>query len=194
MTRQLLSAQESRGADKRDALAAEEKPHRGLDGQPTGDVDAGAVEAWVRLLRGHAGMRRTVSAQLQSEHGLTVNEYEALLALSHAQDNQMRRIDLADGLQLTPSGVTRLLDGLRERGFVDKAECASDARVAYAVLTVQGAEKLREASCSHVAAIRALLQERYSKGEIETLVELLGRLPGAGGCGTPSCGPSSCTP
>jgi DNA-binding MarR family transcriptional regulator len=143
--------------------------------------EQGSVAAWVRLLRGHAGMRRSVSAQLQAGHALTVNEYEALLLLSHAQDNQMRRIDLADSLQLTPSGVTRLLDGLRERGLVEKAECPSDARVTYAVLTDAGAEKLREASCSHVAAIRALFEERYSAREIETLIELLGRLPGAGG-------------
>jgi len=40
-------------------------------------------------------MRRAVSAQLQSDHGLTVNEYEALLLLSRAQDNHMRRVDLA---------------------------------------------------------------------------------------------------
>lgn len=146
------------------------------------------MDAWVRLLRGHAGMRRSASAQLQTDHGLTVNEYEALLLLSRAPERHMRRIDLADSLQLTPSGVTRLLDGLRERGFVDKAECASDARVTYAVLTDQGADKLREASCSHVAAIRALFEERYSKKEIETLVELLGRLPGAEGCDGGSCG------
>jgi DNA-binding MarR family transcriptional regulator len=148
------------------------------------------VDAWVRLLRGHAGMRRAVSAQLQADHALTVNEYETLLLLSRAQDNHMRRIDLADSLQLTPSGVTRLLDGLRERGLVDKEECPDDARVTYAVLADAGQEKLKEASCSHLAAIRALLEERFSPPEIETLIELLGRLPGAGGgCGELSCAP-----
>ncbi len=143
--------------------------------------------AWIRLLRGHAGMRRSVSAQLQADHGLTVNEYEALLLLSRAENNHMRRVDLADSLQLTPSGVTRLLDGLRARGYVEKAECPGDARVTYAVLSDAGAGKLREASCSHVATIRALFDERYSGPEIDTLVELLGRLPGAGG-------EASCTP
>lgn len=148
-----------------------------------------AVDAWVRLLRGHAGMRRAVSAQLQTDHGLTVNEYEALLLLSRAPDHHMRRVDLADQLQLTPSGVTRLLDGLREHGLVGKGECPGDARVTYAVLTDPGAEKLRAASCSHVAAIRALFEERYSRAEIETLVELLSRLPGAGAGGEASCTP-----
>jgi DNA-binding MarR family transcriptional regulator len=134
-------------------------------------------------------MRRSVSAQLQADHGLTVNEYEALLLLSRAEDHHMRRVDLANSLQLTPSGVTRLLDGLRERGFVDKATCPSDARVAYAVLDEAGRRKLQEASCSHMATIRSLFEERYSRTEIETLIELLGRLPGAEGCGGASCTP-----
>jgi DNA-binding MarR family transcriptional regulator len=148
-----------------------------------------AVDAWVRLLRGHAGVRRLVSAQLHAEHGLTVNEYEALLLLDRAPDRQMRRVDLADSLQLTPSGITRLLDGLRERDLVDKAACAGDARVSYAVLTEAGHDKLIQASCSHVRSIRAQFEERYSEREIETLIELLGRLPGAGG----GDGADSCT-
>jgi DNA-binding MarR family transcriptional regulator len=148
-----------------------------------------AIDAWVRLLRGHAGMRRAVTAQLQDEHGLTVNEYETLLLLSHAPDRQMRRVDLADSLQLTPSGITRLLDGLRVRGLVDKAACSRDARVSYAVLTESGHDKLVAASCSHLGAIRALFEERYSEPEIETLIELLGRLPGAGSCGGSGCVP-----
>jgi DNA-binding MarR family transcriptional regulator len=145
------------------------------------------VDAWVRLLRGHAGMRRAVTAQLQADHELTVNAYEALLLLSHAEGGRMRRVDLAASLQLTPSGVTRLLDGLREQGLVEKGECSGDARVTYAVLTDTGAARLREASCSHLAAIRVLFEERYSDAEIATLVELLGRLPGTSACGAGSC-------
>lgn len=182
MSSQLLSTQCSggRGSEEAGVSSAESAAESAAE-------SSGAVDAWVRLLRGHAGMRRAVTAQLQADHGLTVNEYEALLLLSHAQDGRMRRVDLADSLQLTPSGVTRLLDGLRERGLVDKAECSADARVTYAVLTDTGARKLRAASCSHVAAIAALFNERYSDTEIEQLAELLGRLPGAGG-------ESGCTP
>ena len=47
---------------------------------------------------------RSLSADLQAEHGLTVNDYEALLLLSRAEDGRLRRVDLADGLQLTPPG------------------------------------------------------------------------------------------
>ena len=146
-----------------------------------------ALDVWVRLLRGHAATRRALSARLQKEHGLSINEYEALLLLSRADENLMRRVDLADELQLTPSGVTRLLDGLERAGLVGKARCASDGRVTYAVLGEEGRTRLEQASRSHVAAVRALFEERLSETELGTLAELLGRLPGAAGADPADC-------
>jgi DNA-binding MarR family transcriptional regulator len=137
-----------------------------------------ALTAWVRLLRTHASTKRRFNTQLQLQHGLTVNDYEALLLLSREPDRRLKRVVLADRLQLTPSGVTRLLDGLEAAGFVKKASCASDARVTYAVLTDTGHEKLEQASCSHVAAVRELFGSRLDEDELRTLGELLGRLPG----------------
>jgi DNA-binding MarR family transcriptional regulator len=139
------------------------------------------VDPWVCLLRGHAAVRRTVAPHLQSSHGLTVNDYEALLLLSRAGPKGMRRVDLADSLQLTASGVTRLLEGLERHGLVKKALCSTDGRVTYAVLTKAGREKLERASRSHLSAIRAVFAERYTRAELATLAELLARLPGANG-------------
>src|SRR5205085_12492281 len=113
-----------------------------------------AVDAWVRLLRGHGAARRRLSAELQAQHSLTVSDYETLLALSHAENRMLRRVDLAERLQLTPSGVTRLLDGLEGCGLVEKATCASDARVTYAVLTDAGHERLTQASQSHLTSVK----------------------------------------
>ncbi|MEN3312836.1 MAG: hypothetical protein V7645_2165 [Actinomycetota bacterium] len=123
-------------------------------------------------------MTRAMSAELEAAHGLTINDYEALLHLSRAEGGRMRRVDLADQLILTASGVTRLLDGLEQAGFVERASCASDRRVTYAVLTETGRAKLRESSESHVAGVRAFFEARYSGAELDQLAELLGRLPG----------------
>ena len=145
------------------------------------------VAAWVRLLRSHAALVRLFNAQLVADHGLTINDYEVLLLLSHADEARMCRTDLAERIQLTPSGVTRLLDGLERAGLVEKAECASDRRVSYAVLTAAGRERLAAASPSHLTAIDALFGERFTPEELDSLGELLGRLPGSGG--PPACAP-----
>jgi len=140
------------------------------------------------LLRAHSTLNRELSVRLLTEHGLTINDYEALLYLSHADEGSLRRVDLAERLMLTPSGVTRLLDGLERDGWVRKGTCDSDARVTYAVLTDEGRERLELAGRTHVAQIREIFVERFSEEELETLVDLLGRLPGASGLG------ESCTP
>ena len=120
-----------------------------------------------------------MSAQLVADHGLTINDYEALLHLSKAEEGRMRRVDLAGLLLLTASGVTRLLDGLEAAGLVERASCASDRRVTYAVLTEAGRSRLHKASVSHVAGVREFFGTRYSDEELEQLAGLLGRLPGA---------------
>jgi DNA-binding MarR family transcriptional regulator len=138
------------------------------------------LESWVAFLRAHAAITRELSAQLQREHGLTLNDYEVLLHLSHAEGKMMRRVDLAGRILLTASGITRLLEGLERSGFVGKDTCESDARVSYATLTEQGAQKLREAAVTHLRGIDELFTSRYSGSELATLAELLSRLPTTG--------------
>ncbi len=146
-----------------------------------------ALDAWVRLLRGGAALRRIFSAHLQRDHALSINDYEALLVLSRAEGGQLRRIDLASQLVLTASGVTRMLDGLERAGLVRKGTCESDARVTYAVLTDEGRSLLERASADHTAAVHAVFHERYSAEELETLAALLGRLPEAGAADGEAC-------
>jgi DNA-binding MarR family transcriptional regulator len=135
------------------------------------------VRAWAQLLRAHSALTRRFSTELLAMHGLTLNGYEVLLHLAHAPDRRLRRVDLAEGVLLTASGITRLLDGLERAGYVSRATSEQDARVSYAVLTDEGYEKLRSAAPTHVGGIRELFGEHFSSVELETLAELLGRLP-----------------
>jgi DNA-binding MarR family transcriptional regulator len=138
------------------------------------------LAGWVSFLRAHAAITRELSAQLQREHDLTLNDYEVLLHLSHAPNGMMRRVDLAQEVLLTASGITRLLDGLERAGYVGKETCASDARVSYAKLTEAGREKLDAAAETHLRGVHELFVSRYSGSELATLGELLSRLPVTG--------------
>jgi DNA-binding MarR family transcriptional regulator len=117
-----------------------------------------------------------LSAELQ-EHDLTINDYEALLLLSQAEGGRLKRVELAQRLVLTPSGVTRLLEGLELAGLVERASCEADLRIVYAQLTELGQERLSAASCGHVGSVRALFEEHFSDDELDTLALLLERLP-----------------
>ena len=50
-------------------------------------------------------------------------------------------------------------------------------------------EKLRRASETHLASVRALFSERFEKGELETLASLLDRLPMREGDVNDACEP-----
>jgi DNA-binding MarR family transcriptional regulator len=147
-----------------------------------------AVRAWTRLLRAHASTTRALSGELQTDHGLTLNDFEALLVLSRAEDGRMKRVELARRLILTPSGITRLLEGLEEAGLVRRTTCPSDLRIAYAELTPEGRHRLEHASCAHVESICSLLEEYLNEDELVALADMLGRLPGV------TDGDDSCTP
>jgi len=137
-----------------------------------------AQTVFVRLLHAHGSLVREIETRLLAEHGLSANDFETLLHLSHAERGEMRRIDLAERLRLTPSGVTRLLDGLEHSGLTDRGGCPTDARVTYAVITDAGRKKLARAARTHAAACDELIGADLSPAELEELAGLLGRLPG----------------
>src|SRR6476659_10521557 len=149
------------------------------------------LASWIAYLRSHAAIKRQLNADLLEGHNLTLSDYEVLLRLSQAEGGMMRRVDLAESVLLTASGITRLLDGLERAGFVEKASCAKDGRVSYAKLTDAGRAKLTEAATTHLAGVDDLFTSRYSPAELEALAELLSRLPTTGrDCSAPSCSPS----
>ena len=136
------------------------------------------LETFAEFLKAHAIVVRQLNQELVNEHGLTINDYEVLLRLSRADDRMMRRVDLAEQVLLSPSGITRLLE---------KKACKSDARVSYAHLTDAGYEKLRECSRTHVAGIQRLFLDHFDADEQERLTELFARV--SGGLDSAACAP-----
>jgi DNA-binding MarR family transcriptional regulator len=128
-------------------------------------------------MRAHAAITRQFTAELLAVHGLTINDFDVMATLARAPERALKRVDLAERILLTPSGITRLLKGLEGAGYVTNRSCDEDARVTYAVLTDDGNAKLQEARKTHVASVSALFSERFEKDELQSLASLLERLP-----------------
>jgi DNA-binding MarR family transcriptional regulator len=141
------------------------------------DIKTDKLEAWRRFLRSHSTITRRLDADLIAAHGLTLRDYELLIHLSRAPEGRMRPSDLTESVILTRSGVTRLLAGLEESGLVRRESCESDRRVIYAVLTAKGKAKLLEARPTHLRGVGELFIERFDDDQLDTLGDLLGRLP-----------------
>jgi DNA-binding MarR family transcriptional regulator len=135
-----------------------------------------STDLFANLSAAYSTLTRDLSATLVEKHGLTINDYACLLLLSRADESGMRRIDLANELRLSPSGITRLLDRLEDQGLVGKGECKEDARVSYAILTDAGLSKLKEAAPGHIEDIERQLADVLNEDEMRTLTDLLGRI------------------
>ncbi|MDQ3067984.1 MAG: MarR family winged helix-turn-helix transcriptional regulator [Actinomycetota bacterium] len=131
-------------------------------------------------MRAQTVLRRELEAEVLTPRGLTFNDFEALLHLAKAHETRLRRVDLVERLMLTPSGVTRLLDGLQEAGLVENHNCSNDARVTWARLTQDGIETVAFVGASHTKRLQSLFRDTLSEDEVAQLSELLGKLPGVG--------------
>ncbi len=77
--------------------------------------------------------------------GLGFGEFAILWHLSQADGHKLRRIDLAEKIGLTASGVTRMLLPMEKIGLVKREANPLDARVSYVLIARGGKQKLEEA-------------------------------------------------
>ena len=95
--------------------------------------------AWNRL-------EHRLDSSLGSIRGISLAEYRLLQALANAPNSQASRVDLAQAVGLTPSGVTRALRPMEKLGMVTTIKSKRDARLALAALTPSGRELVDDAS------------------------------------------------
>ncbi len=132
----------------------------------------GPTDFCLRLARAYAVLMRRFDSALGSHHGISFGDYQVLDHLSRAPGGRLRRVDLAERLGLTASGVTRTLLPLEKIGLVTREPDPRDARVGYAAVTATGRElmtnatdvvdlvsrdALRGADADQLAALSALL-------------------------------------
>jgi DNA-binding MarR family transcriptional regulator len=126
------------------------------------------MHAW----RAFAEVNGALLAALESDlapHGLSLGDYEVLVLLSETRDHQMRMCDLSQHLGLSPSGLTRRLDGLVKAGYVERLPSTADRRVMLATVTPAGLDALAGAAPDHVASVRLHLIDRLTPEQIEVL-------------------------
>jgi DNA-binding MarR family transcriptional regulator len=131
------------------------------------------------MLVAHARLTQELDSDLMGAHGLSLTSYEVLLFLQDKPDGALRMSDLAAGVLLSRSGLTRLVDRLERAGLVRREPCPGDARGLNAVITDAGREAFADARKTHLAGVRRLYLEHFSDDELTALGELFERLASA---------------
>lgn len=138
---------------------------------------------WRAFVMAHAHVSRRLDEDLRAEHGLSLQEYVALLILVEAPEHRLRMGRLAELLTLSKSGATRLIDRLVDDGLVARVSCSSDLRGAEAALTESGVSRLRTAAPTHLRGIMEYFLSAISSDDVPT-VERTMRAVGDRACGT----------
>ncbi len=108
-----------------------------------------------------------------SVHGINFSEFMILLHLDHAIDKKMRRIDLAEKIGLSASGITRLVSPMEKIGLVHKEANKRDARVSLVKISSSGERILKESTISLNAASQMVLSDLKEKNFNEMLNTLI---------------------
>src|SRR5918997_4101450 len=125
--------------------------------------------AWRGLLRVHAGMTKALDAELMREHRLPLSSYEVLLFLADSPDGRLRMSELADGVLLSRSGLTRLVDRMERDGLLRRERCEDDARGYHAAITGKGRALFDRARRTHLDGVRERFLSHLSREELRTL-------------------------
>jgi DNA-binding MarR family transcriptional regulator len=148
--------------------------------EPIHELAPEELAAWRGLLRVHSALVKALDAELLAGHELPLTSYEVLINLQAAPGRRRRMAELADGVLLSRSGMTRLVDRLEREGLLERDPCTDDGRGTFAVLTDKGDALLLHARRTHLDGVRERFLRHFEPDELRTLAALWNRvLPGS---------------
>ena len=136
-----------------------------------------SADLCLRLARANAVLLRRFDSALGSHHGISFGDYQVLNHLARAPGGRLRRVDLAERLGLTASGVTRTLLPLEKIGLVSRQPDPRDARVGYAVVTDTGQELMNNATDVVDLVSREALRA-FPPEQLAAMSAILGQMAG----------------
>jgi len=126
--------------------------------------------------RGYLKMSNLLSAHLNrrliAASGLSDGEYGVLVVLSEAPESRLRSFEIARGLQWEKSRLSHQLKRMEARGLIARAECPSDARGAFIVLTHAGREAIEAAAPRHVDDVRRYFFDLLTPKQLQVLDDI----------------------
>lgn len=112
--------------------------------------------------------------------GLTPHDLEVLEAIAASEQGRARPCDLARAARLSPSGMTRLLEGLEGAKLIERVGCAHDSRVVWARMTGAGEKALAAAAVTRSAVLADAGLGGLGAAEALGIARALDRLAEAG--------------
>lgn len=134
---------------------------------------------WRDHLTVTGGLQAAMNRQLHQACGITLADYDVLVALS--ERGALRIGDLGTALGWEQSRLSHQLRRMRGRGLVHRTDSADDGRGATVGLTAAGRTQLATAAPGHAELVRAVVFDGMTDAEAAALrswmTRVLARLP-----------------
>jgi DNA-binding MarR family transcriptional regulator len=135
-------------------------------------LDPLEARAWRGWLAACDLVRAQLGRELWQDSRLSDPDYVVLVYLSETPEHQLRMNDLAAALRWSKSRLSHQVARMETRGLVTRAECPSDARGSFAVLTERGMEEIERAAPRHVDGVRRNFIDLLSPEQLTALTEI----------------------
>jgi DNA-binding MarR family transcriptional regulator len=139
-------------------------------------LDATELGAYFALIEVSSLLRHTVEQQLREAGDLSYVQFQLLARLGDAPSGSERMTDLADGVVYSRSGLTYQAQTLEQRGLVTRAPSLDDERGTTVTITDRGRDILSTVFPGHIAVLDELLLAPLTRGDVEALADVLGRV------------------
>jgi DNA-binding MarR family transcriptional regulator len=138
-----------------------------------------ATTAWRAVLMAFARVNHRLEADLRESFYLGLGWYEVLLQLASSPTGRLRMSEVADGMILSRSATTRLVDRLEAEGLVERMVCDEDRRGMEVGLTEIGRERFVAAGRVHLRGIEEYFGAHLTSDELGDVARLLSRVADA---------------
>jgi len=155
-------------------------------GMPT---ERSMVLTWRSMHLADSAVRRVLDERLAAEAGCSLLEHDLLAWLTAQPQRRLQMLKLAEMLGVTRGGLTRIVDRLVERGWIDRDRPASNRREVYAVLTPDGQNAIEHARAIYLSVLQQILGTHLNKTELDALARITNKLLGALADYDPRCQP-----
>ncbi len=125
--------------------------------------------SWRAWLAASLLLHDRLTREMQSQHGLTMADYEILVRLSENADRQMRMSELAEVTLSSRSRLSHQIDRMEKAGLVERRSCVDDKRGAFAALTDTGYNTLVASAPDHVQSVRDHLVDQLTPAQFAAL-------------------------
>ncbi|GAA4369413.1 MarR family winged helix-turn-helix transcriptional regulator [Paeniglutamicibacter cryotolerans] len=113
-----------------------------------------------------------LDSDLQTQAKITLFDYNVLAMLSEEEERYLPMSELASKTNASLSRLSHVVKKLEARGWVERTQCPSDARVTMAHLSDAGCEMLEGLAAEHVESVRRLIFDGLDSKDVDDLSRL----------------------